>query len=136
MSIRIPVSWLGCLLVVLPAMGQDLRPDSLVQYGGIYSPDCQDPAAPKVRITSEGLVIWQGKRALSTPALMDSYTSFGAAPSSPLPDGYRVEFIGDAFSLYVFEDAQGKYVPLDKYVPQAEAVVGAAAMRRRFGHCQ
>ena len=66
---------------------------------------------------------------------MDSYTSFGAAPTSPVPEGYRVEFIGDDFSLYVFEDAKGLHVPLQDYVPAALAVVGAAGMKARFGRC-
>jgi hypothetical protein len=127
-----------CLLAAWPASAcaQDIRPDSLVQYGGTYSPACNDAAAAKVSITAEGLVIAQGNRALKTPARMDSYTSFGAAPTSPVPEDYRVEFIGDAFSLYVFEDALGKYVPLAGYVPEAEKVVGAAGMAARYGRCE
>lgn len=124
------------LLLALPAAPQDLRPESLVQFGGTYSPACNDASAPRVTITAEGLVIAHGKQALRTPALMDSYTSFGAAATSPVPADYRVEFIGDTFSLYVFEDARGKYVPLADYVPQAEKIVGAAAMHARFVHCQ
>ena len=133
LPVFLATSW---LLAALPAATQDLRPDSLVQYGGVYSPACQDASAARVSITAEGLVVSQGQSSLRTPALMDSYTSFGAAPTSPVPDGYRVEFIGESFSLYVFEDAQGKYVPLDPYVPQAARIVGTAGMRARFGRCQ
>jgi hypothetical protein len=125
-----------CPLLVVPAIAQDLRPESLVPYGGTYSPDCADTSAPRASITAQGLVISQGTHILRTPALMDSYTSFGAAPTSPVPEEYRVEFIGDAFSLYVFEDARGKYVPLQDYVPQAEKIVGAAGMRARFSRCE
>lgn len=126
----------ACLLFVGAAVAQDLRQESLVQYGGVYSPACQDAKAPRVSITAAGLVITRGERSLATPTRMDSYTSFGAAETSPVPKEYRVEFIGDDFSLYVFEDARGKYVPLRDYVPQAEAIVGATGMRVRFGHCQ
>ncbi|MDI9238602.1 hypothetical protein QLQ15_06695 [Lysobacter sp. LF1] len=118
------------------AMAQDLRPDSLKQYGGTYSPACGDVSAPRVRISAEGLEIAHGTRTLRTPARMDSYTSFGAAPTSPVPEGYRVEFIGDDFSLYVFEDAKGLHVPLQDFVPAALAVVGANGMKARFARCE
>lgn len=114
---------------------QDLRPESLRQYAGTYSPSCGDAFAPKASIAAQGLEIVLGTRTLRTPLRMDSYTSFGGAPTSPVPEGYRVEFIGDDFSLYVFEDAKGLYLPLQDYVPAAEKVVGAAAMRSRFGRC-
>ncbi|HEY0504184.1 MAG TPA: hypothetical protein VGD42_11895 [Lysobacter sp.] len=117
------------------ALAQDLRPDSLKTYGGTYSPDCARADAPRVRIGAQGLEIAHAGRALRTPVRMDSFTSFGGAPTSPVPEGYRVEFIGDDFSLYVFEDAKGKYVPLADYVPAADKIVGAQAMKARFGRC-
>lgn len=116
----------------LPA--QDLRAESLQLYGGTYSPDCTDATAPKVRIAASGLEVSSGTRSVRTPARMDSYTSFGAAPTSPVPEGYRVEFIGDDFSLYVFQDKQGLHVPLQDYVAPAAPVVGKA-MNARFGRC-
>jgi hypothetical protein len=66
---------------------------------------------------------------------MDSATSFGGAPTSPVPEGYRIEFIGDDYLLYMFADAKGLHVPLDGYTPVAEAVVGRAGMNTRFGRC-
>lgn len=128
----------GIALLALPggsAGAQDLRPESLQTYGGTYSPDCARKDVPRVRIAASGLEITNAGRAMRTPTRMDSYTSFGGAPTSPVPEGYQVEFIGDDFSLYVFEDAKGKYVPLADYVPAAEKIVGAQAMKARFGRC-
>ena len=125
---------LACV-AALPAFAQDLRPESLKLYGGTYSPDCGNAAAPRVRIAADGLEIASGARTLRTRATMDSYTSFGAAPTSPVPEGYRVEFLGDDFSLYVFEDARGLHVPLRDYVPTAEPIVGAKGMGLRYGRC-
>lgn len=122
-------------VAALPAFAQDLRPESLKLYGGTYSPDCGNAAAPRVRIAADGLVIASGAHTLRTRATMDSYTSFGAAPTSPVPEGYRVEFLGDDFSLYVFEDAKGLHVPLRDYVPAAEPIVGAKGMGLRYGRC-
>ena len=123
------------LLACSSAIAQDLRSDSLNVYGGTYSPSCSDPAAGHVQIAANGLVIGRGAKQVRTPARMDSATSFGGAPTSPVPEGYRIEFIGDDFSLYVFEDAKGLHVPLDGYTPAAEAVVGRAGMKTRFGRC-
>jgi hypothetical protein len=123
------------LLASVGAIAQDLRPDSLNAYGGTYSPSCSDAAAARVPIAASGLVIGSGSKQVRTPARMDSATSFGGAPTSPVPEGYRIEFIGDDFSLYVFEDAKGLHVPLDGYTPAAEAVVGRAGMKTRFGRC-
>ncbi len=117
------------------AVAQDLRPESLKTHGGTYSPDCARADAPRVRIAADGLEIAHAGRAMRTPVRMDSYTSFGGAPTPPVPEGYLVEFIGDDFSLYVFEDAKGRHVPLAGYVPAAERIVGAQAMKARFGLC-
>ena len=131
----------SCLAIALACVAaqlvfaQDLRPESLKLYGGTYSPDCGNAAAPRVRIAADGLEIASGARTLRTRATMDSYTSFGAAPTSPVPEGYRVEFLGDDFSLYIFEDAKGLHVPLRDYVPTAEPIVGAKGMGLRYGRC-
>lgn len=117
------------------APAQDLRPDSLPLHGGVFSPDCTRAGAPRVRIAADGLEIAHAGRALRTPIRMDSYSSFGAATTSPVPEAYRVEFIGDDFSVFVFEDARGQYVPLAEYLPAAAKIVGAQAMKARFSRC-
>lgn len=135
--VRMPVLAIALSGAVIPqAMAvEDLRAESLKLYGGTYSPDCANATAPKVRIAVDGLQITGANRNVRTAARMDSYTSFGGAPTSAVPAGYKVEFIGDDFSLYVFEDAKGLYVPLEGYVPSAADVVGAANMKARFGRC-
>jgi hypothetical protein len=134
MRVRI-IGFVWACVMAAPAVAQDLRPESLERFGGTYSPDCGSPAAPRVRIAANGLEIANAGRTVRTRAAMDSYTSFGGAPTSPVPEGYRVEFIGDDFSLYVFEDAKGLFVPLQDYVPAAAPVVGAQAMKLRFARC-
>lgn len=118
-----------------PAAAQDVRPESLRMYGGTYSTDCSDAAAPKLRIAADRLLIEHGPRRKSSGGVMDSYTSFGAAPTSPVPPGYVMEFIGEAFSFYVFEDKAGYYIQPSGYVPAAEPVIGKANMKARFRRC-
>ena len=125
---------LAVMLASTTVSAQELRPESLQLYGGTYTTNCRDAAAPSVKIGAAGLVVSQGARSMRTPARMDSYTSFGGAPTSVVPEGYRVEFIGDDFSIYVFEDGKGLHVPLEGYVA-AEKVVGKDAMKQRLGRC-
>ena len=132
---RVRFVLLACL-ATFPVFAQDLRPESLKLYGGTFSPDCSDAAAPRVRIAADALEIASGNRSLRTRPTADSYTSFGGAPTSPVPTGYQVEFIGEDFSIYVFEDARGLHVPLRDYVPAAAPIVGAQAMKLRFGRCR
>jgi hypothetical protein len=115
---------------------QDVDADSLRLYGGTYSTHCGDAKAPELIVGPGTLTIRNGSRQLHTPLRMDSHTSFGAADTSAIPDGYELEFIGDDFSLYVFTDAKGPYMPLEGYTPAAKPIVGDTAMRARFGRCK
>ena len=135
MPLRLAPLALAAALVAPAAIAQDVRPASLARYGGTYSPACHDPAAPRVRIASNGLTIARGARNLHTTVHADSYTSFGAAATSPVPEGYQVEFLGDAYSLYVFEDKKGLHVPLAAYTPAAIGLLGKAGVKARFGKC-
>lgn len=123
------------LVLGIPVSAQDVRPESLQRYGGTYSTDCKSPAAPKLRISANALVIEQGARRQVGRGVMDSYTSFGAAPTSPVPPGYVMEFISDAFSFYVFKDKAGNYIAPGEGAPSAESVIGKANMKTRFRRC-
>ena len=127
---------LTALLLASPVLyAQDVDAESLKLYGGTYSTRCGDDKAPQLVAGPAMLTIRNGPRQLHTPLRMDSHTSFGAAETSAIPEGYELEFIGDDFSLYVFKDAKGPYVPLEEYTPAAKDVVGAEAMRARFARC-
>lgn len=119
----------------LPAAAQDVRPESLRLYGGTYSTDCGNPAAPKLRIGADAVVIEHGARRRVGRAVMDSYTSFGGAPTSPVPPGYVMEFINDAFTLYVFQDQAGLYIAPGGYGAEGEALIGKANLQRPFRRC-
>lgn len=123
------------LMLGVPAAAQDVRPESLQLYGGTYSTDCKSPTAPRLRISADALVIEQGARRQIGRGVMDSYTSFGSAPTSPIPPDYVMEFISDAFSFYVFKDKAGTYIEPAQGAPAAESVIGKANMRARFRRC-
>ena len=124
------------LLLASPGLyAQDVDAESLKLYGGTYSPRCGDAKAPQLVAGPTMLTIRKGSRQVTTPLRMDSHTSFGAAETSAIPEGYELEFIGDDFSLYVFKDAKGPYVPLEEYTPAAKDIVGVDAMRARFARC-
>lgn len=129
--------WVGLVLalgVAWPAAAQ-VREESLDMYGGTYAADCADPAGPRLGIDARQLSIERDGTRTTTPVQADSFTSYGAAPTSPVPPEYRVEFIGDDFSLFVFEDEQGLYVPPGESLSGHEALLGVAAMSSRFRRC-
>ena len=134
---RVRVCGAAAALLVLaaPLSAQDVRPESLQMYGGTYSTDCNNAAAPKLRIAADALVIEQGARRQVGRGVMDSYTSFGAAPTSPVPPDYVMEFISDAFSFYVFKDQAGNYIEPGEGAPTADKVIGKANMKARFRRC-
>lgn len=119
----------------LPAAAQDVRPESVQLYGGTYSTDCGNPAAPKLRIGADAVVLEHGARRKVGRGVMDSYTSFGGAPTSPVPPGYVMEFINDAFTVYVFQDKAGHYIAPGGYGAEGEALIGKANMKRHFRRC-
>ena len=129
----------ACVVTLLLASSalhaQDVDAESLKLYGGTYSTRCGDAKAPQLVAGPAMLTIRNGSRQVNTPLRMDSHTSFGAAETSAIPEGYELEFIGDDFSLYVFKDAKGPYVPLEEYTPAAKDIVGVDAMRARFARC-
>lgn len=126
---------LAISLIASPALhAQDVDAESLRLYGGTYSTRCGDARAPELVIRPDTLTIRNGARQVNTPLRMDSHTSFGAAETSAIPEGYELEFIGDDFSFYVFKDAKGAYIPLEGYTPAAKGAVGKA-MTARFDRC-
>jgi len=128
------VSTSALLCAATAACAQDLRHETLAMYGGRYALDCSVTTSPEARIGAATLVLQHGARRAQTPTRMDSYTSFGGAPTSPVPEGYEVEFIGDAFSLFVFKDGKGPYVPL-RYTDAAAKLLGAASANARLRRC-
>ena len=77
---------LAGMLASTAVSAQELRPESLQLYGGTYATNCRDAAAPSVKIGAAGLVVSHGARSMRTPARMDSYTRFGGAPTSVVPE--------------------------------------------------
>jgi hypothetical protein len=130
-------AWLMVAVVALamPVAAQDVRPESLKLYGGTYSTDCGNSAAPRLVISADALAIEHGPRRTASRGVMDSYTSFGAAPTSPIPPGYVMEFLSGDFSFHVFQDKAGLYIQPSAYVPAAEPVIGKANMKTRFRRC-
>lgn len=126
---------IALIALPVPAAAQDVRPESLRLYGGTYSPDCGSPQAPRLHVRADALVIEEGARKRTGRGVVDAYASFGGAPGSAVPEGFVVEFMSDAFSFHVFEDANGYYIRPAGYLPEAQPVIGERAMHLRFGRC-
>ena len=122
------------------ATAPDWAPNSfdgsaLEQYGGTYSPDCANPAAPRLRATTEALVVEQGAKRMTGRNVMAELTSLGPSP----PPDFRMGLLsqvrpGVALQFIVFQDRAGHYIKLDGD-PTVKAALGKALLENTYRHC-
>lgn len=101
------------MCVVSAAEAQRLDADTLRAYGGTYSTDCANAAAPKLRAVADMIAVERGNQRLAglKPQAMGSY--FGRSP----PRDYLTTLVGDVrghqLLMIVHEDRQGRYATID-----------------------
>jgi hypothetical protein len=94
-----------------------LDPATLGRYEGDYSPACQNPAAPHLRVLPDGLVFDGGKGVLTGRNPRENRAGTGP---NPLP-GYQTALVSDIsgngqvspFVFKIFRDPEGLYINLD-----------------------
>ena len=120
-----------------PAWSQGrLEADVLRLYGGVYSPDCASPGAPRVRVLADALVVESGNRRLTGRELMAAHSYFGNSP----PPGYLVALIsnvprGDGMLFIVYQDRAGQYLRIEAD-PKVRAALGHSLTGLRYRWCQ
>lgn len=123
---------------MLPSPGWTLdsvEAQALNLYGGTYSTDCANPAAPRLRATTAALVVEQGAKRMTGRNVLAAYSYFGNYP----PPDYRVVLMsqvrpGVALEFIVFEDRAGLYIELAGD-PKVEATLGKALLGMKYRHC-
>lgn len=124
------------LLGVAPGWAFDsVDAEALKLYGGTYSTDCAIPAAPRLRATTDALMVEQGRKRLTGRNVQAAYTYFG---NSPPPD-YQVVLMsevkpGVALEFIVYRDKTGLYIMLDGD-PKVQAALGKALLGKKYRHC-
>ena len=128
-----------CLLLAaaLPARAQQSPTDFevLERYAGTWSPDCAQPASPRLQVGTDALRLQAGGRQLRSGVPITSFSYFGKqAP----PAGFDVALLGDGrpvgLSLLAMKDPTGPYLTVD-VDPPLRKQFGDAALAGKFRRC-
>ncbi|MEP7099453.1 MAG: Ivy family c-type lysozyme inhibitor [Burkholderiales bacterium] len=125
------------LLAALPAAAQGgIDAPALRRFAGTYATACADPAAARLRITADALLVEQGGQRLTGRKPMSAYSYFG---NSPPPRNFQVALLSEVrggpqliFMAYV--DATGPYLLLDGD-PKVTAALGRTLMAATYRRC-
>jgi hypothetical protein len=119
-----------------PAWSQNtLDAQALKLYGGNYSSDCSNSAAPRLRVVADALMVEQGTKRLTGGNVQAAYSYFGQSP----PTDYQVALLsevrdGSQLLFIVFRDKSGQYITLDGD-PKVKAALGKALLERKYRGC-
>lgn len=113
--------------------------EALKLYGGTYSIECGNAAAPRVRVTETPRVEYGNKR-MTGQNLMAAYSYFGPEP----PPGHQVTLLSEVrrdarLLVFVSRDRNGLFVELSGEDPRVEAalisVLGKAQYKAKYRDC-
>ena len=136
------VQWLTCtatailVATVFPAHSQGtLDADTLKQYGGTYSSDCSNPAAPRGTVFADALVVLEGDKRIAGGNVQAAYSYFGQSP----PPYYEVALLSEVrgsgqLMFIVYRDKSGQYMKLDGDA-KVLAALGKALAAHKYRHC-
>jgi hypothetical protein len=118
-----------------PAWSQStLDAQALKLYGGAYSSDCSNSAAPRLRVVADALMVEQGTKRMTGRNVQAAYSYFGQSP----PPDYQVALLsevgGSQLLFIVYRDKSGKYITLDDD-PKVQAALGKALLARKYRSC-
>lgn len=127
---------LAALPALLPAVAAaGVSPAEAALYSGVYSAQCSEPSALRVRLFGETMSAEMGGRAVAAKA----FKSTSIAPSNPAPPGFRIAFVGevpgsDGLLFVLTHDASGLFVTLAGGLRSLEQL-GPGLQGQRLRHC-
>ncbi|MEJ8822969.1 Ivy family c-type lysozyme inhibitor [Variovorax humicola] len=124
-----------CATAAMPARAQRLPPDVLALYGGIWSADCANPAAPRLRVEADGLLVERDGQRLtgSRPQATASY--FGNSP----PRNYEIALMsevrgGSELLFIIYHDTRGRFIEINAG-PKTAAALGPRLQALHYRAC-
>jgi hypothetical protein len=124
------------LAVVTPVWSHGaLDAGAIKLYGGTYSFDCSNPAAPHLRVAADALTVEQGTKRTTGRNVQTAYSYFGQSP----PPNYEVALTGEvtgglALVFIVYRDKSERYITLGG-ADTVEAALGKALLQRKYRLC-
>jgi hypothetical protein len=130
---------LACLVASAPATADySLEAESLKLYGGSYSTECGNPAAPRLHV-AETLNVEKGNKRMTGEKLMASASYLDPTPPANYQMALLSEVHGGAQLIFVvYRDKAGLYIELmgDPKVETAlTAVLGKAQFKAKYRDC-
>ena len=125
------------LVVAGSAWGAEWSGDVITRYGGVYSADCGDASAPRLRATAEALIVEVGKRRMTGKNVQISVAPFG---NQLPPPGQQIVTLlsevrdGHELSFWVHLDVSGQFVELEADSAVTSAL-GKELVAKRFRDC-
>lgn len=124
---------LTALCIAPGAQAQRLDADTLRAYGGTYSTDCANAAAPKLRAVADMIAVERGNQRLTGLKPQAAPGFFGNSP----PRNYQMTLLGEVRGRYqmlfvIHQDRQGQYAVIegDRQVKQALGQLATARYKR------
>ncbi len=140
---NIPKACLFCLIVAclatsVPAVAMEFGAESFKLYGGVYSPDCGNPAAPRLRVLADALLVESAGKRMTGGKLEDAVSYFGPEP----PPNYLTTLLSEVrgglgLMFVVYRDPGGQYIELigDRKVEAALGQVLGKNLKAKFRDC-
>ena len=106
----------ACLLAASPVLAQaGIDAPALRQFGGRYAADCANPAAPRLRVGADALLVEQAGQRMTGTNAQSAYSYFG---NSAPPKNFQVALLGEVrggpqLIFMVYADTAGPYILLD-----------------------
>lgn len=122
------------LLLALPAWAK-VTPAEEGVYGGVYSADCHNIDALRVRLYGDVMTVERSGKAVSAKPFKSSKT----VPSGVAPPAFRIAYVGqvkggDGLVLVMTHDASGLFVTLEGGA-QSLAALGPDVAGQKLRHC-
>lgn len=109
--------------------------DGLRRHAGTYGLDCADASRPRLRVTSDSLMVEQGGQRMTGRRARASASYFGAAPATGFQVALLSEVKGGAQLIFlVHADAAGSFVRLEGG-PPVVAALGRTLAGSTFRRC-
>jgi hypothetical protein len=133
--------WLFCTAVatvvisVSPRSQGGLDAATLKLYGGTYSAECSNAAAPHLRVVADALIFEQGSRRVTGRNVQSIPSYFGAGSPPDFEFAFDSEVIkGVSLTFLGYGDKAGHYITLDGH-PRVAATIGKTVFGQKYRRC-
>ncbi len=126
----------ACIPAMAWSQGSGLPPDAMALYGGRWSTNCADAAAPTLQVRQDMLIAESGKTRVVGRTPQTAYSFFGNTQPPAHFDVALMSSVGKAGALtfLVYRETGGQSITLQADKPVTGQLT-AELMKQRYWHC-